>query len=130
MKMKVLLLDPGTVIVWKKYSLFKRLFSKLFKKELKYNRYTVIQDRTELFTLGTFKDMKVLEPIKKYSKQEAKRLKIWSGLFSLMDWSELYWVINLIRPNTITNNSTDENGLLTSNYYRLVKNEKLDEYIY
>lgn len=130
MKMKVLLLDPGTVIVWKKYSLFKQLFSKLFKKELKYNRYTVIQDRTELFTLGTFKDMKVLEPIKKYSKQEAKRLKIWSGLFSLMDWSELYWVINLIRPNTITNNSTDENGLLTSNYYRLVKNEKLDEYIY
>lgn len=130
MKMKVLLLDPGTVIVWKKYSLFKQLFSKLFKKELKYNRYTVIQDRTELFTLGTFKDMKVLEPIKKYSKQEAKRLKIWSGLFSLMDWGELYWVINLIRPNTITSNSTDENGLLTSNYYRLVKNEKLDEYIY
>lgn len=127
--MKSLMLDAGTVILWKEYGTFTKLWSKIRGKKLPYNRFTVITQKTELLTLGNILDlMEVYEPIRKYNKQESGKLTvITSGSIYYKDWKETVDTINIIRPNTLFATDTIDK----CRYYKKVDwNEKLDEYIY
>lgn len=127
--MKVLMLEAGSIILWKKYTFFTKLWSKVKREELPYNRYTLVCNRTEMLTLGKAKDMLVYEPVRKYNKQEITKLDILiSNDMETMDsWEEVTLYANFIRPRTFIDNG----GVMESKYYRKVEcNEKLDEYIY
>lgn len=128
MKMKSLMLDAGTVILWKDYGIFTKLWSKIRGKEMPYNRFTVITQKTELLTLGKINNIELYEPIRKYNKQESGKLTvITSGSVCYKDWKETVDTINIIRPHTLIATDTIDK----CRYYKKVDwNEKLDEYIY
>lgn len=128
MKMRSLIIDAGSVILYKKYNPLRRLWSKITRKDLPFNMFTIVGQKTELLTTGKLSNVTVYEPIKKYSKAEGNKLfTITFGLGHSQDWDEIVTIINLIRPNTLdTVNTIDK-----SKYYKKVEwNEKLDEYIY
>lgn len=128
MKMRSLLIDAGSIILWKDYNILNRLWHKLRGKALAFNRFSVVGQRTELLTSDALTDVIVYEPIRKYSKSESNKLRCISyNLASTKDWNEVVTVINLIRPNTLNIDSSVEK----CKYYKKVDwNEKLDEYIY
>lgn len=127
MKMRSLMLDAGSVILWKDYNILRKLWSKVTKKELPYNRYTIIGQKTELLTSDKLSNVIVYEPIRKYSKIESTKLTaLIYGLGCSNDWDEVVTLINLVRPNTLTIDGIDK-----CKYYKLLEwNEKLEEYIY
>lgn len=128
MKMRSLMLDAGSILFWKDYSIMRKLWSKLTKKELPYNRYTIISQKTELLTTDKLNNMVIYEPIKKYNKLESSKLAVLTfKLGSSKDWDEVVTIINMIRPNTlVSGNSIDK----CKYYSKINYNEKLDEYIY
>lgn len=128
MKMRSFLLEAGTIIAWKKYPYIKKLWSKVGGKQLPFNMFTVVPNRTELLTSDDMKDIEIYEPIRRYNKQEQSKISILTKdtLYS-SDWVDISSLINLVRPNTLSGPIT----LATCRYYKKVEwNEKLDEYIY
>ena len=101
MKMRSLMLDAGSIILWKEYNPIRKLWSKVRRKTLPFNRFTIVGQKTEL--LITF------------------------GLGSSKEWDEVVTIINIVRPNTLLATSSIDK----CKYYKRVEwNEKLDEYIY
>ena len=128
MKMRSFLLEVGTIIAWKKYPYIKKLWSKVRGRQLPFNMFTIVPNRTELLTSDDMKDIEIYEPIRKYNKQEQSKISILAKdtLYS-SDWVDISSLINLVRPNTLSGPIT----LATCRYYKKVEwNEKLDEYIY
>lgn len=132
MKAVAMMIEAGSVIAWKKYSLLKEVWAWLRRKELPYNRFTIIPGRTGLILIndtGINFNAAIYEPIRKYSKVESNKLNILckdSG-YNNEDWVDTANIINLVRPNTFAGPTT----LNTCRYYKKVElYEKLDEYIY
>lgn len=128
MKMRSFLLEAGTIIAWKKYPYIKKLWSKIRGKQLPFNMFTIVPNRTELLTSDDMKDIEIYEPIRRYNKQEQSKISILAKdtLYS-SDWVDVVSLINIVRPNTLLGSIT----LATCKYYKKVEwNEKLDEYIY
>lgn len=128
MKMRSFLLEAGSIIAWKKYPYIKKLWSKIRGKQLPFNMFTIVTNRTELLTSDYMKDVEIYEPIRKYSKQEQSKISVLASdtLYS-SDWTDVAALINIIRPNTLSGPIT----LATCKYYKKVEwHEKLDEYIY
>lgn len=128
MKMRSFLLEAGTIIAWKKYPYIKKLWSKVRGRQLPFNMFTIVPNRTELLTSDDMKDIEIYEPIRRYNKQEQSKISILAKdtLYS-SDWVDISSLINLVRPNTLSRPIT----LATCRYYKKVEwNEKLDEYIY
>lgn len=128
MKMRSFLLEVGTIIAWKKYPYIKKLWSKIRGKQLPFNMFTIVPNRTELLTSDDMRDIEIYEPIRKYNKQEQSKISILAkdSLYS-SDWVDVASLINIVRPNTLLGSIT----LATCKYYKKVEwNEKLDEYIY
>lgn len=128
MKMRSFLLEAGTIIAWKKYPYIKKLWSKVRGRQLPFNMFTIVPNRTELLTSDDMKDIEIYEPIRRYNKQEQSKISILAKdtLYSI-DWVDISSLINLVRPNTLSGPIT----LATCRYYKKVEwNEKLDEYIY
>lgn len=128
MKMRSFLLEAGTIIAWKKYPYIKKLWSKVRGRQLPFNMFTIVPNRTELLTSDDMKDIEIYEPIRRYNKQEQSKISILAKdtLYS-SDWVDISSLINLVRPNTLSGPIT----LTTCRYYKKVEwNEKLDEYIY
>lgn len=128
MKMRSFLLEAGTIIAWKKYPYIKKLWSKVRGRQLPFNMFTIVPNRTELLTSDDMKDIEIYEPIRRYNKQEQSKISILAKdtLYS-SDWVDISSLINLVRPNTLSGSIT----LATCRYYKKVEwNEKLDEYIY
>ena len=130
MKIQSTMLEPGSIIVWKDYSLLKKIWYNFLKRDLPYNKFTLITQKTELLSVnGNFdSNTAIYEPIRKYSKLEANKLAIIANdLHYSKSWLDIADVINVIRPNTIS-------GPITLNeckYYKRVKlNEKSTKYIY
>ncbi len=128
MKMRSLMLDAGSIILWKEYNLLRKLWSKIIRKELPFNRFTIVGQKTELITSDKIENVVVYEPVKKYSKLESNKLTtITFGLSSTKQWDEVVTMINIVRPNTLLSTSSIDK----CKYYKRVEwNEKLDEYIY
>lgn len=128
MKMRSFLLEAGTIIAWKKYPYINKLWNKIRGKQLPFNMFTIVPNRTELLTSDDMKDIEIYEPIRKYNKQEQSKISILAKdtLYS-SDWVDVASLINIVRPNTLLGSIT----LATCKYYKKVEwNEKLDEYIY
>ena len=128
MKMRSFLLEAGTIIAWKKYPYIKKLWSKVRDRQLPFNMFTIVPNRTELLTSDDMKDIEIYEPIRRYNKQEQSKISVLAKdtLYS-SDWVDIASLINIVRPNTLLGPIT----LATCKYYKKVEwNEKLDEYIY
>ena len=129
-RFKYIELPIGTVVLWKKYSLLRVLFSKLFRKELSYNRIEIIAD-PENFCFCT-EDVKLYTPIREYNKRETSRLtSLLKG--TKTNWYNLLSVINKIRRKTFENipNKISVSYIQSNNYYREINADKEGkEYIY
>lgn len=103
-------MPAGTVVLFKKYSLWKRFMAKLKNEQLPYNGILVdpFGDSTFVFIRGWFYryDVFAFTPKKPYSKKEASRLLRDLDLFG--DPEEVALSINLVRPNTLTGVTLEE----------------------
>lgn len=130
MKIQSTMLEPGSIIVWKDYSLLKKIWYNISRKNLPYNKFTLITQKTELLSInGNFdNDTAIYEPIRKYSKLEANKLAVITGSLRYSNnWLDIADIINAIRPNTISGSIT----LDKCKYYRKISfNEKSTKYIY
>ena len=139
-------IKPGTLIIRKKYCLFKRLWYKLRKKELPYNRAILFLDDTSImdYYTGTNKPTLIAEPKKIYSKEDVKILKEaiddyslyiegdFAPEFYLGTETELAKVINTVRPNTLQgkSNFTDLIDSKDYNVKQLAKEKNWDICLY
>lgn len=127
MKMRSIMLNAGSILLWKDYRIIRRWWSKLTNKKLKYNRYTIISQKTELLTSDNINNMAIYEPIKKYSKLESGKLNILTyGFVYSKDWKEIVALVNMVRSNTLQESNTID----TSKYYKRVSYAESNEYIY
>ncbi len=115
MKDRTIKVRPGAIICYKEYNLFKRLWYKLRKKELKYNRYLIVTGDTSLVLNDIKTDAVVYEPLRKYKANALRRLtELCSDNDGEVNFAELKTIINTVRPGTIID--TDE--LTYCRYYR------------
>jgi len=130
MKIQSTMLEPGSIIVWKDYSLLKKIWYNFLKRDLPYNKFTLITQKTELLSVnGNFdNNTAIYEPIRKYSKLESNKLAVITGSLRYSNnWLDIADIINVIRPNTISGPIT----LDKCKYYRKISfNEKSTKYIY
>lgn len=135
-RMKVIPIETGSVLCWKNYNVFKRIWYKLLNKELPYNVFGIVTDAMELTTAHGL-NIALYTPIRKYNSKEIVKLKelckdITNNNWSLCvgTWEDTVEIINSIRTNTFTSNST----LQDSKYYKNIEldviEKEVDEYIY
>lgn len=75
MTLKFKTIAPGSMIVSKRYNIFKRLWYKIRKKELPYNCITLFTDTTSILDIYNSKSSDILLTLKKnYSKEELSLL--------------------------------------------------------
>ena len=75
MTLKFKTLAPGSMIVSKRYNMFKRLWYKIRKKELPYNCITLFTETTSILDIYNSKSSDILLTLKKnYSKEELSLL--------------------------------------------------------
>lgn len=76
MTLKFKTIAPGSMIVSKRYNIFKRLWYKIRKKELPYNCITLFTDATSILDIYNSKSSDILLTLKKnYSKEELSLLR-------------------------------------------------------
>lgn len=117
------IIPAGSIMMCKRYNIFKMLWYKLRKKHLPYNDFIMwdITSKISIFAVSKYADFKVYSPIKPYSHKEI--LKLLDILYVRQEDCEteqdIINIVNSIRKNTITNNSLE---LLDSNpyYYKLI----------
>ena len=120
-KIEINNLPAGSLILIKRYNIFKRLYAKLFKKQLKYNEVWLDPVGNNSFefkdTALTKHDVTTFVPKKKYSKEEIMKLfeVLLSGMLSAKDDVEAILLINLVRPKTFEGSTLEE--LLDNNRY-------------
>ncbi len=75
MTLKFKTIAPGSMIISKRYNMFKRLWYKIRKKELPYNCITLFTDTTSILDIYNSKSSDILLTLKKnYSKEELSLL--------------------------------------------------------
>lgn len=75
MTLKFKTIAPGSMIVSKRYNMFKRLWYKIRKKELPYNCITLFTETTSILDIYNSKSSDILLTLKKnYSKEELSLL--------------------------------------------------------
>lgn len=126
MKIKIAIVRPGTILCWKDYSIFTRIWSKLRKRDLLCNRFEIISTTIELLTIDKY-NFTAYAPIRNYNKQETRKLQtLCENCTTDHNWDEIKTIINIIRPNTFGNSTIEE-----CKYYKKIDlNEKSSEYIY
>ena len=101
MKIKTTIVRPGTILCWKEYNIFTKLWNKLKKRDLPYNKFEIIPTS-------------ILQ-------------SIYGNCIEDRNWDDVKTIINIIRPNTFDNSSTLEE----CKYYKKIDlNEESSEYIY
>lgn len=136
LRMKVIPIETGSVLCWKNYNVFKRSWYRLLNKELPYNVFGIVTDAIELTTEHSL-NVALYTPVRKYNSKEIVKLKelckeITNGNWNLCvgTWEDTAKIINSIRANTFTSNST----LQDSKYYKNIEldviEKEVDKYIY
>lgn len=104
-------LPAGSVVLTKRYSIWKRLWAKLTKKDLPYNMAYVDPFGESMFIIkdGLCYRYNVVAfiPKKNYSKQESAKLLEHINLFA-EDPAEMVLGINLVRPKTLVGATLEE----------------------
>lgn len=135
---------PGSILIYKQYNIFQRLWAKLTNKELKYNRAILFPSNIELVnTLSRYSEAILLKPKKSYNKAEQSIMKL--EIEKLTDENELYTVefknkgihnlvniVNNTRSKTFST-VTKFDDLLNNKYYNaesLTEEKCWDIYIY
>lgn len=127
MKIKTTIVRPGTILCWKEYNIFTKLWNKLKKKDLPYNKFEIIPTSIELLTIDRY-NFVAYAPIRKYSNQEIHKLQsVYNNCIPNSYWEDVKTIINIVRPNTFSDSSTLEE----CKYYKKIDlNEESSEYIY
>lgn len=127
MKIKTTIVRPGTILCWKEYNIFTKLWNKLKKRDLSYNKFEIIPTSIELLTIDKY-NFVAYAPIRKYSKQEIHKLQsVYNNCIPNSYWEDVKTIINIVRPNTFSDSSTLEE----CKYYKKIDlNEESSEYIY
>ena len=127
MKIKTTIVRPGTILCWKEYNIFTKLWNKLKKRDLTYNKFEIIPTSIELLTIDRY-NFVAYAPIRKYSKQEIHKLQsVYNNCIPNSYWEDVKTIINIVRPNTFSDSSTLEE----CKYYKKIDlNEESSEYIY
>ena len=127
MKIKTTIVRPGTILCWKEYNTFTKLWNKLKKRDLPYNKFEIIPTSIELLTIDRY-NFVAYAPIRKYSKQEIHKLQsVYDNCVNDRNWEDIKAIINIVRPNTFNDYSTLEE----CKYYKKIDlNEESSEYIY
>lgn len=127
MKIKTTIVRPGTILCWKEYNIFTKLWNKLKKRDLPYNKFEIIPTSIELLTIDRY-NFVAYAPIRKYSKQEIHKLQsVYNNCIPNSYWEDVKTIINIARPNTFSDSSTLEE----CKYYKKIDlNEESSEYIY
>ena len=66
MKIKTTIVRPGTILCWKEYNIFTKLWNKLKKRDLPYNKFEIIPTSIELLTIDRY-NFVAYTPIRKYN---------------------------------------------------------------
>lgn len=134
MKVKTAKYKAGSILLWKEYSLLRKVWYWLLRKKLPYNNFTVMSENGDYLKLaGSKVNEYLLEPKKIYSKDEVRKLDTFIG--SMDTVRDLVTVINKIRPNTIVDTDNIEvNDLFDklSKYYKvrhLLDEKEYSDYI-
>lgn len=150
MNIRIKTLLPGTIILSKRYNIFKRLWYKLvLKKELPYNYAILFPKETKLIDTFSSKCTDLLLEIKKrYNKGELEVFNnyvknkynikntadIYNITFKNNSLKELSLMLNVIRPYSFSNIEDIEttNTKIRSKYYvtKLVESEGWEKCIY
>lgn len=127
MKIKTTIVRPGTILCWKEYNIFTKLWNKLKKRDLPYNKFEIIPTSIELLTIDRY-NFVAYAPICKYSKREIHKLQsVYDNCVNDRNWEDIKAIINIVRPNTFNDSSTLEE----CKYYKKIDlNEESSEYIY
>lgn len=127
MRIKTTIVRPGTILCWKEYNIFTKLWNKLKKRDLPYNKFEIIPTSIELLTIDKY-NFVAYAPIRKYSKQEIHKLQsVYDNCVNDRNWEDIKAIINIVRPNTFNDSSTLEE----CKYYKKIDlNEESSEYIY
>ena len=127
MKIKTTIVRPGTILCWKEYNIFTKLWNKLKKRDLPYNKFEIIPTSIELLTIDRY-NFVAYAPIRKYSKQVIHKLQsVYDNCVNDRNWEDIKAIINIVRPNTFNDSSTLEE----CKYYKKIDlNEESSEYIY
>jgi hypothetical protein len=120
---KQIMVKPGSIMLYKEYGFFKKLFAKLTKKELPYNKFLVFIMPTVFYSCeDTESEKLILEPKKNYSNNEISQL---ANLLKKMEdydlqLDDILVLVNLVRPNTI-DIADDVSVLINNKFYRITK---------
>lgn len=135
LKIKAIPIEAGSILCWKNYNIFKRIWYRLLNRELQYNMFGIITDTTKLIKACGL-NIALYTPIRKYSSEETIRLKKmceeFANNFNLCvgTWEDVMRIVNLIRFNTFTGNSTLQDSKYYKNIDLNVVKKEVDEYIY
>lgn len=113
------IIPAGSIVMWKNYNIFKRLWYKLRNKRLPYNSFN-IWDITGPITLPNFlkfSDFVIYSPVKPYSSKQIFKLldAMYVQCEDCEDEQTIINIVNDIRKNTINTNSLE--SLSNNQYY-------------
>lgn len=137
--MRWLDVKAGSLFVYKEYGFFKKLWSKIIRKELPFNKYKICFTRMDVVLEST--TCKVpdseryiyLEPVKPYSKVEVKQLR--RAVEELIELGKIpntnedkVTIINSVRPYTLSYSRFIVNDLFQNKYYKKLYDSKGKNY--
>lgn len=113
------IIPAGSIMMWKNYNIFKRLWYKLRNKRLPYNSF-YIWDMTGPIAIPNFvkfSDLVIYSPIKPYSSKQIFKLldATYVQQVDCEDEQTIINIVNDIRKNTINTNSLE--SLSNNQYY-------------
>lgn len=131
MKIKFKTLRPGSMLIYKQHNIFKKLWYRLCKKELPYNK--VVLFLKEIDIMDTFSSQSptlLAEPKRPYNKVDLAKLELAVDKYLLRldddeyyslcfdsNKSDLIKILNEVRPNTLDKDAITD--LINSKYYNV-----------
>lgn len=120
--MKTLKVKPGSILLWKEYSGFKKWLNRLFHIRTPYNEvYLFVKDTTIYFPITkgkTFFDYEIiiLEPKVDLTNEEISKMQSVT-YFERNSWFDHVKILtNIVRPNTIESSSKINDLRFNENY--------------
>lgn len=131
MKIKFKTLHPGSMLIYKRHNIFKKLWYRLRKKELPYNKVVLFLKDIDIMDTFSSQSPTLLAELKKpYSKTDIAKLEIAVDKHLLRLNDEEYYsicfdsnkedlvkILNEIRPNTLGKDAITD--LINSRYYNV-----------
>lgn len=126
--MKSFDIKVGSVMFWKQYNVFKRLWAWITGKKLPYNKWALFTTDLGKSSFPFQVATKVYEPVKPYTNKELKKLETLATQTVIADViadEDLKLIINCVRPNTIhVDGGVIDGDWLAGNKYYKKCNEK------